>query len=139
MVADPGGITKNWTGWGNTILYGEYGRFTDWGAEQGGRNFTPGSPQTFGFAAIQNVKTTDANVWGLASCRTSTMRRLSGTRLPQLCSTSTATPFASGTPMRRRRSCGWCWDVFDQRLQPGRHRFTRQVLTGISESENSLG
>jgi hypothetical protein len=61
-----GGIAKNWTGWGNTILYGEYGRFTDWGAEQGGRNFTSGSsPQTFGFAAISNVKSTDATVWGV--------------------------------------------------------------------------
>ena len=36
-----GGIAKNWTGWGNTSLYGEYGRFTDWGAESGaGRSFT---------------------------------------------------------------------------------------------------
>jgi hypothetical protein len=61
-----GGIAKNWTGWGNTVLYGEFGQFHNWGAEEGGRNFTSGSsPQTFGFAAISNVKTTDATVWGV--------------------------------------------------------------------------
>ena len=33
------GISKNWFGIGNTALYGEYGKATDWGAEAAGRNF----------------------------------------------------------------------------------------------------
>ena len=30
-----GGIAKNWTGWGNTVLYGEYGQFHDLGCGGG--------------------------------------------------------------------------------------------------------
>ena len=30
-----GGISKNWFGYGNTSLYGEYGKATDWGADNG--------------------------------------------------------------------------------------------------------
>ena len=36
-----GGISKNWFGYGNTSLYGEYGKAKDWGADNGaaGRSF----------------------------------------------------------------------------------------------------
>jgi hypothetical protein len=40
-----GGVSKNWFGLGNTAVYGEYGRATDWGAESLGRNFA-GSTST---------------------------------------------------------------------------------------------
>jgi hypothetical protein len=61
-----GGIAKNWTGWGNTILYGEYGRHSDWGAELGGRDFTSSiSTVAAGFGQLSNVRSTEATVWGL--------------------------------------------------------------------------
>src|SRR5262252_8784840 len=33
------GISKNWFGYGNTSVYGEYGKANDWGASDAGRNF----------------------------------------------------------------------------------------------------
>ena len=54
------GISRNWFGYGNTSVYGEYGVATDWGANVGGRNYT-----TAGFTAVQGVTDTDLRVWGL--------------------------------------------------------------------------
>jgi hypothetical protein len=55
-----GGITKNWFGYGNTTVYGEYGRADDWGADQGaGRDYT-----TAGFTAVNNVTDTELTIWG---------------------------------------------------------------------------
>ena len=55
------GISKNWFGYGNTSVYGEYGVATDWGAANGaGRNYT-----TAGFTAVNGVTDTEMRVWGL--------------------------------------------------------------------------
>src|SRR5262249_51525425 len=60
-----GGIAKNFTGYGDSIFYGEYGRHHNFGAEVGGRDFvSTTSPVTNGFAALTNVTKTDATVWG---------------------------------------------------------------------------
>jgi hypothetical protein len=61
------GITKNWFGFGNTALFGEYSKSTDWGAADGtGRNF---AAPVGGFGAttvaVNNVTATDLTVWGL--------------------------------------------------------------------------
>jgi hypothetical protein len=69
-----GGITRNWLGWGNTALYGEYGRSIDFAAFTGGRDFpatvactTP--PFTgnclAGFTAIDDVIGSEARIWGI--------------------------------------------------------------------------
>jgi len=62
-----GGIAKNWTGWGNTVLYVEYSKLYDWGAEKGtGRQYVSGtSPPSQGFVALQNVTSTEASVFGV--------------------------------------------------------------------------
>src|SRR5215475_12407764 len=64
------GISKNWFGYGNTSVYGEYGVADDWGAaftNNGatiGRNFaTPAN--TTGFTAVNGVTSTEMKVWGL--------------------------------------------------------------------------
>jgi hypothetical protein len=54
-----GGITKNWFGYGNTTVYGEYGQANDWGANTLGRNFA-----VAGFTAVNGVTDTELNVWG---------------------------------------------------------------------------
>jgi hypothetical protein len=73
-----GGIAKNWFGIGNTALYGEYGKATDWGAESAGRNFAgtgstascPGpnascSPSLANFTSVNGVTDTELTIWGL--------------------------------------------------------------------------
>jgi hypothetical protein len=61
-----GGIAKNWTGWGNTVLYGEYSKLFDFGGEVAGRNFTSGTASsTNGFAQMSNVTSSIATVWGI--------------------------------------------------------------------------
>jgi hypothetical protein len=61
-----GGITKNWFGYGNTALYGEYSKSTNFGAEAGGRSFASAqSPQSNGITNVYNVTSTDVRVWGL--------------------------------------------------------------------------
>ncbi len=56
-----GGITKNWFGYGNTTLYGEYGQANDWGADQGaGRNFAG----TNGLTTVNGVTDTQLTIWG---------------------------------------------------------------------------
>ena len=55
-----GGIQKNWFGYGNTSVYGEYGVATDWGADIGGRTYT-----TAGFTTVTGVSDTEMRVWGL--------------------------------------------------------------------------
>jgi hypothetical protein len=66
-----GGIAKNWTGWGNTVLYGEYSVMHDFGAEKNtaahnGRNFISGtSPPQQGFVGLLDVESTTATVWGV--------------------------------------------------------------------------
>src|SRR5215471_17625224 len=70
------GISKNWFGYGNTSVYGEYGVADDWGADITtgggtslgctgtiGRNFgTPGG--TNGFTAVNGVTSTEMKMWG---------------------------------------------------------------------------
>jgi len=64
------GISKNWFGYGNTSVYGEYGVADDWGAaftNNGttiGRNFAP-LANTTGFTAVNGVTSTEMKVWGL--------------------------------------------------------------------------
>jgi hypothetical protein len=57
------GIAKNWTGLGNTAIYGEYSRLTNWGAGFGlGKDYTStdvGLTQTFG------VTDSEMTVYGL--------------------------------------------------------------------------
>ena len=70
-----GGISKNWFGIGNTALYGEYGRATDWGAEDAGRNFpgtvafnnpfNPAINSSQNFTSVFGVVSTEVSVWGL--------------------------------------------------------------------------
>jgi hypothetical protein len=70
------GVAKNWFGLGNTALYGEYGKATDWGALDGsGRDypttgflsnpFNRGEASSTNFGGIANVTDTDVTVWGL--------------------------------------------------------------------------
>src|SRR5215475_12994796 len=70
------GISKNWFGYGNTSVYGEYGIANDWGADNTncgatslgctgtiGRNF--GAPAgTAGFTAVNGVTSTEMKMWG---------------------------------------------------------------------------
>jgi len=78
------GVSKNWFGLGNTAVYGEYGRATDWGAESLGRNFA-GSTSTAScvvggaggtantvcsstlqnFSAVNGVTDTELRIWGM--------------------------------------------------------------------------
>jgi len=57
------GITKNWFGFGNTAIFGEYSRNLDWGAGVGvGRNFSAANiPGAFN---VNGVTDTDMTVWG---------------------------------------------------------------------------
>jgi hypothetical protein len=58
------GITKNWTGLGNTALYGEYVRNNDFGAGTGaGRDYSAAAIP--GAASIFDVTSTEMNVWGV--------------------------------------------------------------------------
>src|SRR5499427_9365440 len=64
------GISKNWFGYGNTSVYGEYGVANDWGADITtggttiGRNFAAPA-NTTGFTAVNGVTSTEMKVWGL--------------------------------------------------------------------------
>jgi hypothetical protein len=58
-----GGIAKNWFGLGNTVLYGEYGVTTDWGATNAGRNYS--ATTIPGATAVNGVVDTELTVWGL--------------------------------------------------------------------------
>jgi hypothetical protein len=64
------GDSKNWFGYGNTSVYGEYGVANDWGAaftNAGttiGRNFAPAA-NTTGFTAVNGVTSTEHRVWGI--------------------------------------------------------------------------
>jgi hypothetical protein len=79
-----GGVSKNWFGWGNTMIYGEYGKNQNWGVDVGGRNFagtTSTASCTAGSAAgtsnptcasaianfdtVNGVVGADVRVWGL--------------------------------------------------------------------------
>jgi hypothetical protein len=56
------GIAKNWTGLGNTVIYGEYSQNKDWGADKGlGRNYTGAN----GTQTVFGVVDTDLTVWGV--------------------------------------------------------------------------
>jgi hypothetical protein len=64
------GISKNWFGYGNTSVYGEYGIANDWGADFTtggttiGRNFAaPGG--TTGFTPVNGVTETEMRMWGI--------------------------------------------------------------------------
>src|SRR5262245_60718674 len=57
------GITKNWFGFGNTALFGEYSRSSDWGAGDGaGRNFAVTNIP--GAVAVNGVTSTELTVYG---------------------------------------------------------------------------
>jgi hypothetical protein len=58
------GITKNWFGLGNTAIFGEYSKSTDWGAAKGaGRDF--GVSTIPGAVAVNDVTSTELTVWGI--------------------------------------------------------------------------
>src|SRR5262245_40293368 len=61
------GITKNWFGFGNTAIFGEYSKSNDWGAGDGvGRNFAApltGAGQIG--VAVNGVTSTELTVWGV--------------------------------------------------------------------------
>jgi hypothetical protein len=66
------GIAKNWFGWGNTAIYGEYGQTQDMAASTGGRNFAGATAcgGAFGgnctnFSGITGVVGSDATLWGI--------------------------------------------------------------------------
>ena len=57
------GITKNWFGFGNTALFGEYSKSNDWGAGDGaGRNFAVTNIP--GAVAVNGVTSTELTVYG---------------------------------------------------------------------------
>jgi len=59
-----GGIAKNWFGYGNTVLYGEYARSRGFGASELGRNF--GQPTNGnGFSTLNGVTDTEVRQWGI--------------------------------------------------------------------------
>src|SRR5215831_13407954 len=64
------GISKNWFGYGNTSVYGEYGVANDWGADFTtggatlGRNFAAPAGTT-GFTPVNGVTSTEMRMWGL--------------------------------------------------------------------------
>jgi hypothetical protein len=64
------GDSKNWFGYGNTSVYGEFGVANDWGAaftNNGatiGRNFTT-AVNTTGFTSVNGVTSTEVRVWGI--------------------------------------------------------------------------
>jgi hypothetical protein len=67
------GISKNWFGYGNTSVYGEYGVANDWGggftngsstALAIGRDFAAPA-NTTGFTAVKGVTSTEMKVWGI--------------------------------------------------------------------------
>src|SRR5262245_5921658 len=57
------GVSKNWFGLGNTALYGEYGKQSDWGGLVGGRNFSVANIP--GAVAVNGVTSTEMTVWGI--------------------------------------------------------------------------
>jgi hypothetical protein len=62
-----GGITKNWTGFGNTAFFGEYSKNHDWGA--GGGPLAPngvsyGVTTTPGAVAVNGVTDTEMTMYG---------------------------------------------------------------------------
>jgi hypothetical protein len=78
------GVSKNWFGLGNTAVYGEYGRATDWGAEVVGRNFSGTTTLNCGAAGaaggadnavcsrtlanlstVNGVTDTELRIWGM--------------------------------------------------------------------------
>ena len=61
------GISKNWFGYGNTSLYGEYGVTNDWGADftnAGGAAIGRDYAAAAGFTAVAGVSSTEVGVWG---------------------------------------------------------------------------
>src|SRR5262245_45015393 len=61
------GITKNWFGFGNTAIFGEYSKNLDWGAGAGprGRNYAaPLAGNGSITQAVNGVIDTDMTVWG---------------------------------------------------------------------------
>jgi hypothetical protein len=72
------GISKNWFGYGNTSIYGEYGVAHDWAAADDGRNFagtsaTGACPGANGpciqgqanFISVNGVVGSDLTIWGV--------------------------------------------------------------------------
>ncbi len=58
------GISKNWFGYGNTSVYGEYGAADDWGAGRGtGRDYAAPAGSV-GFTPIFDVTGTTTTIWG---------------------------------------------------------------------------
>src|SRR5262249_12838714 len=59
------GVSKNYFGLGNTMLYGEYGVQSDWGALNAGRDFKASAGAPPGVTDVLGVTSTDIKVWGL--------------------------------------------------------------------------
>jgi hypothetical protein len=59
------GITRNWTGLGNTAFYGEYSKNEDWGAGKGAGRTYANTALGAAATAVNNVTATDMRVWGL--------------------------------------------------------------------------
>jgi len=58
------GIAKNWTGLGNTAIYGEYSKSNDWGAGlTTGRSYS--NATLTGTTTVNGVTDTELTVWGL--------------------------------------------------------------------------
>ena len=57
------GIAKNWFGPGNTVLYGEYGVTTDWGATNAGRAYA--ATTIPGATTVNGVTDTELAIWGV--------------------------------------------------------------------------
>jgi hypothetical protein len=58
------GISKNWTGLGNTAIFGEYSISNDWGAGLGtGRSYTNSASP--GATAVNGVTSTELTLWGV--------------------------------------------------------------------------
>jgi hypothetical protein len=62
-----GGIAKNYTGFGNTVLYAEYAKMYNFGAEKGpGRDYNSGTlTLANGFTEIAGVRSDIATEWGI--------------------------------------------------------------------------
>jgi hypothetical protein len=58
------GISKNWTGLGNTSIYGEYNKLDNWGAGVGaGKNWTAAAGN--GFTNVNGVTDSEVTIWGV--------------------------------------------------------------------------
>jgi hypothetical protein len=70
-----GGISKNWTGFGNTAIFGEYSRNTGWGSAGGpiapnGANYGNAANATPGATAVNGVTASEVTMYGFGVTQT---------------------------------------------------------------------